>query len=295
LAAIAGGQVHRKSRAVGAGGLRRCLALSLGDTKGKDIVARVPKRVGASNWLSINRFKKRKVMVISNFNMRASGVIFLAALATGCANQANGPMVRDSIQGAINVLGASLAGKPAGAAPDAPSESSFKDILVAESGSQWPRVALTITALQPAAYKNMIMTWGSSIPQNACMRLSAVVWSSAKKSRTIPEETFCVSQMRPTTINSNGEILAWGSFEDHMSKMPNTGHARNNGPVPPAKLFPEGGDYKNFYNAQASATFGVLIRTMGYDLSIDGVKDRRLWVVSAPSEAEINAGQKVLR
>ncbi|WP_295991967.1 hypothetical protein [Rugamonas sp.] len=234
-------------------------------------------------------------MSISSSTIRASIVIFLTALAAGCANQPSGPMVHDSIQGAINVIGASLGGKPNGSPLGTPSESSFKDILVAEPGSQWPRVALNITALPPTAYKSMIMTWGTSIPQDACMRLSAVVWSSMKKSRTIPEETFCVSQMRPTNINSTGEILAWGSFEDRMSRMPNTGHARTNGPVPPAKLFPEGGDYKSFYNSQASGAFGVLIRLMGYDLSMEGVKDRRLWVVSAPTEAEIYAGQKILR
>jgi len=246
------------------------------------------------------RISKKEIMIISTSILRAGIAAFMVALVAGCANQSGGPTVHDAIQGAVNVLGASLGGKPAGgpatgAVFGAPSESSFKDILAAEPGSQWPRVALSITALQPTAYKGMVMTWGSNIPPDACMRLSAVVWSSAKKSRTIPEETFCVSQMRPTNINSSGEILAWGSFENLVGKVPNTGHARTNGPVQPAKLFPEGGDYKNFYNSQASGTFGVLIRLMGYDLSIDGVKDRRLWVVSVPSEAEINAGQKVLR
>lgn len=235
----------------------------------------------------------------SSLALRVAMGISAATLSAGCANQASAPMVHESIQGAINVLGATLAKQPVGqssvGAASAPAASSFKDILAAPSGAQWPRLALTITALQPTAYRNLIMTWGTNVPPNACMRLSAVVWSSASQSRSIPEETFCASQMRPTSINSAGEILSWGSFEDLGSKKSNTGHARTNGPVPPANLFPEGSDYKSFFSSQASATFGVLIKMMGYDLSIDGVKDRRLWVVSIPSEAEIGAGQKVLR
>ncbi|NMM14946.1 MAG: hypothetical protein HHJ17_15605 [Rhodoferax sp.] len=241
-------------------------------------------------------------MAISTSILRACAALSLAALGAGCASQPGGTSAQAAIQGVVNAIGANLGGKPAGATASgvtlgAPSESSFKDILVSKSGStQWPRVAVTITALPPTAYKSMIMTWGSTVPGNACMRLSAVVWSDMKTSKTIPEETFCASQMRPTSLNSTGQILSWGSFEDLTHKAPNTGHTRTDGPVPPAKLFPESADYKDFFNSsQASGTFSVLIRTMGYDLSIEGVKDRRLWVVNLPSWAEIYGGQKVLR
>lgn len=241
-------------------------------------------------------------MPISTSILRACAALSLAALGAGCANQLGETSAQAAIQGVVNVIGANLGGKPAGAtgsgvAFGALSESSFKDILVLKSGSaQWPRVAVTIMALQPTAYKSMIMTWGTTVPGNACMRLSAVVWSDMKTSKVIPEETFCASQMRPTTLNSTGQILSWGSFGSLTRNISNTGHTRTVGPVPPAKLFPESADYKNFFNSsQASGTFSVLIRMMGYDLSIDGDKDRRLWVVSLPSEAEIYGGQKVLR
>lgn len=234
---------------------------------------------------------------ISIFRMCAA--ISMMTLAAGCASQTNGISAQAAIQGAVNAIGASLGGQPAGAAANSapigvPSESSFKNILSAQSGAQWPRVALTITALQSSAFHSL-EAWQDHIPPSACMRLSAVVWADMKTSRNIPEETFCVSQMRPTNINSSGEIFAWGSLEDLTRKTSNTGHTRTNGPTPPAKLYPEAGDYKNFFNTKASGTFGVLIRLMGYDLSIDGVHDRRLWVVSIPSKVEIEGGQKVLR
>lgn len=241
-------------------------------------------------------------MAVSTSIFRACVALSLVAVAAPCASQSNGALTQAAIQGAFNAILGNLGGKPAGAAangitPGTPSESSFKDILATSSGSQWPRVAVTITALQATAYGSTIMTpgWNRTIPPNACMRLSAVVWSDLSKSRTIPEETFCVSQMqRPGGIGSTGEMLAWGAFEDRSTQ--NTGHVRTSGPKPPAKLFPEGADYKDFFNSsQAAATFGVLMRMMGYDLSIDGGKDRRLWVVSAPSSPEIGVGQKVLR
>ena len=241
-------------------------------------------------------------MGISKSIFRVCAALSMAAFAAGCASQTNGISAQAAIQGAVNAIGASLGGQPAGAAASSapigvPSESSFKDILVSQSSSQWPRVAVTITALQPTGYNSSVMTWDNTIPGNACMRLSAVVWSDAKTSKAIPEETFCASQMRRNvTINSNGVIQAWGMFEDLVHKTPNTGHARTNGPTPPAKLFPEGADYKNFFDSsKASKVFGVLARLMGYDFSVDGVKDRRLWVVSIPTEGEIIGGQKVLR
>lgn len=257
-------------------------------------------------------------MAISTSILRACVALSLAAVAIPCASQSNGALTQAVIQGAVNALFGGLGSKPAPAAsgstsegnpsgatasgitPVAPSESSFKDILVASSDARWPRVAVTITALQATAYDSIIMTrapgWDPNhIPPHACMRLSAVVWSDLKKSRTIPEETFCASQMqRGVSIGSNGDMLAWGAFADTSNQ--NTGHARTNGPKPPAKLFPEGSDYKDFFNSSlAAATFGVLMRMMGYDLSIEGGKDRRLWVVSAPSKGEILSGQKVLR
>ena len=241
-------------------------------------------------------------MTVSKMILRVSLFLSLVATFSGCANQGGGDLTHVAIQGAINAIGASLGGTPSGVVPaggtifGAPAESSFKNILISSTGStQWPHVALTITALPQSAYKNMIMTWGSSVPQTACMRLSAVVWSDMRTSRVIPEETFCASQMRPTSINSLGETLSWGSFEERVAKPSNTGYTRTNGPLPPAKLFPEGADYKSFYQSQVRGTFGVLIRMMGYDLSILGEKDRRLWVVSIPTEVEINSGQKVLR
>ncbi len=232
-------------------------------------------------------------------SIRQAGVAMpLVLVLAGCANQTSGRFLQSSLQGVVGDLGGNGAVAAASNVPfGAPPESSFKDILVAQSGAQWPRVALNVTALQPTAYKSMIMTWNNSIPSIDCMRLSAVVWTDAKTSREIPEETFCVSQMHKIgNINSTGEIMAWGMFEDRTPKTPNTGRDRTNGPIPPAKLFPEGADYKNFFNSsQASGTFSVLARLMGYDLSLDGVKDRRLWVVSFPTEGEILGGQKVLR
>ena len=108
-------------------------------------------------------------MAVSTSIFRACVALSLVAVAAPCASQSNGTLTQAAIQGAFNAILGNLGGKPAGAAangitPGTPSESSFKDILATSSGSQWPRVAVTIIALQPKAYDSTIMTQGWNQP-----------------------------------------------------------------------------------------------------------------------------------
>jgi hypothetical protein len=47
--------------------------------------------------------------------LRACSALVSVAVVVGCANQPGGPSTRDTIQGAINAIGAGLGGKPGGA------------------------------------------------------------------------------------------------------------------------------------------------------------------------------------
>lgn len=217
----------------------------------------------------------------------------MACLAglVGCAN-GQGVQI-DSIVSAVKNVGNQTA-------PTAtvPAQSSFKDIMKTEPGASWPRVALTIVALPSTAYKNAIMSGYAldrRLSMNDCMRASAVVWVNTKTSRTIPEEIFCNTQLKGTLpIHTTSQAVGWGnSSELTFKKIGDTGFKRTNGPLPPAKLFPPGIDYSRFYESQGNFQFGVLVRMMGYDLSDYG-KDRRLWIVSLPSQPEIESGEKVL-
>lgn len=71
-------------------------------------------------------------MGMMNFIFCVGAAISMATLAAGCANQPTGSSAQAAIQGAVNAIGASLGGQQASAAA-IPSESSFKDILVANS------------------------------------------------------------------------------------------------------------------------------------------------------------------
>lgn len=182
-----------------------------------------------------------------------------------------------------------------------PASTAFQGLLNQPGSVEWPRVALTIHAMHPTAFSNMIATWGNRVQGNACMRISAVVWSDAKTSKQIPEETFCPSQLPPpmaTRFNSNLQLVAWATTYsvNYPVKRPDTGKSRTNGPNPPELLFPPGLDYKGLWEGQGGGVFAALVRYMGYDLSSPPPEqNRRLWIVSVPTEYEVNSGQKVVR
>jgi len=184
-------------------------------------------------------------------------------------------------------------------APAAPSQ--LQGILAESANGEWPRVALTITALHSSAYSNLIMTWGNKVHGEACMRVSAVVWTDPKNSRAIPEETFCPRQIPPqmaTRFNSNLQLVAWATTYavNYPAKRPDSGKARTNGPNPPELLFPPGPDFKPFLEGQGGAVFTALVRYMGFDLTTPPPEQsRRLWILSLPSEYEVKSGQKVVR
>lgn len=214
-----------------------------------------------------------------------SSAIVGAALA-GCQNMPALPL--DSLKAALPQ-----------AKPAAPSQ--LQGILAESANGEWPRVALAIAALHPTAYSNMVLSWGNQVHGDACMRVSAVVWTDPKTSRTIPEETFCPRQIPPQMamrFNSSLQLLAWSTTYavNYPVKRPDTGKARTNGPNPPELLFPPGLDFKGFLDGQGGAVFAALVRYMGFDLTTPAPEqNRRLWIVSLPSEYEVKSGQKVVR
>ncbi|RTL23123.1 MAG: hypothetical protein EKK52_04450 [Burkholderiales bacterium] len=101
-----------------------------------------------------------------------------------------------------------------------------------------------------------------------------------------------------TRFNSNLQLVAWATTYsvNYPVKRPDTGKNRTNGPNPPELLFPPGLDYKGIWEGQGGGVFAALVRYMGYDLSSPPPEqNRRLWIVSMPTEYEVKSGQKVVR
>lgn len=224
-------------------------------------------------------------------NMKTIAAALTAgALVSACANMPELPL--GDLKAALPSVSTS--------AP-AVASTAFQGLLSQRASGAWPRVALTIHAMHPTAFSNKIATWGNTIQANACMRISAVVWTDAKTSRQIPEETFCPGQLPPQMsvgFNSAMELVAWSTTYsvNYPMKWPDTGSNRTKGPNPPELLYPAGPEYKGLWQAQGGAVFNALVRYMGYDLSTPAPEqNRRLWIVSMPTEYEVKSGQKVVR
>lgn len=154
--------------------------------------------------------------------------------------------------------------------------------VFAESDGQWPRVALTIHTLPPDAY---VASMAARLPPTYCMNVSAVIWKNSKESRTVPQHPFCLNQAPAKWVGFGmSDFLLW-SMSAHTGS--NTGTKRTNGPLPPAKNFPEGLKYANFQQGRGGYLFAALLATMGYDMSINSSSDHRLWVVSLPGQTDL--------
>lgn len=224
----------------------------------------------------------------NQFRIVAAGA---AIILSGCATQPNGEgnpavQVLQSINQGLGKVKDNLEKSSSGSTVPVVKNSSFTGLMTSGQGESWPRVALTIHKLPADAYappRTQMM--GGSIPPTYCMSVSAVVWTDAKTSRTIPEEQFCPSAhiQKRWVGYTKGEFLLWSGTP---AQGTSTGAKRTTGPTPPRLLFPEGAKYGNFPNSNASWLFQGLLASMGFDISVSPGQDRRVWVVSLPGETD---------
>lgn len=207
----------------------------------------------------------------------------------GCANTASDSSgqsggvgqvlggLQQSLEKAKNSLG--RVGAPA-------KKSSFDSIISGNSGDAWPRVALSITKLPPNAYLQWSPQSTESINLgNYCMSVSAVVWTDAKTSRKIDEESFCANQAPARWVGSTaGDFLLWSGTS---ARGPNTGERRTNGPTPPRLAFPQGSKYSEFPRSHGHWIMDALFATMKYDITVSPGQDRRVWIVSIPGQTDM--------
>ncbi|MFN3812394.1 MAG: hypothetical protein ACK4S6_17445 [Roseateles asaccharophilus] len=240
--------------------------------------------LGALKTLQLNEME----MQVNKIKVAA---ILLPFLLTACASPSNGesnPAVQ-VLQGINQGLGKvkeglEKASTTAGTA--AAKESSFTGLMNTGSGEGWPRIAITIHKLPANAYAPpTTQMMGGSIPPSYCMSVSAVVWTDAKTSRTIPEEQFCpTAHIKKRWVGySKGEFLLWAGTPAQSN---HTGPKRTTGPTPPRLLFPEGSKYGNFPNSNASWLFQGLLASIGFDVAVNTGQDRRVWVVTLPGETD---------
>ncbi len=169
--------------------------------------------------------------------------------------------------------------------------SSFQGLLKNNPGGEWPRVAVTIHKLEADAYKpghsvNGKLTANGKTIRDLCMRVSAVVWTGPKQSRTIPEESFCGNQGPARWVEPDvGSYILWAGA--NPTKGTNTGLNRTNGPNPPRTAFPQGTKYGNFIDSLAYRLLLQLTLTMEFDMTVAPSQDRRLWIVSIPGQTDL--------
>lgn len=206
--------------------------------------------------------------------LRLMLVAVSANFLSGCASSSD-------VQTAVSGLAAGLRGTVPAAAPSLAETTPLSGVFNRSDG-QWPRVALTIHSLPRDAY---VAAMGSQLPPSYCMQVSAVVWSSPKESKTVPQHSFCLAQAPQRWVNfGSGDFLLWSMTANTSA---NTGSRRSNGPQPPMKNFPEGAKYANFAQGRGGNLFAALLSTMNYDMTLNPSSDRRLWVVSLPSQTEL--------
>jgi hypothetical protein len=157
-------------------------------------------------------------------------------------------------------------------------------------GVQYPRVALTILTAPPDAAENWAAAqhFGQAV-EPSCFSLSAVIWTSARASQTVPPFNACFPNNDP---RSQGIPLSgmsdWTQTTGFYSVIGNesTGTRRTNGPIPPALPVPTSPIYQRFYGGYptlesssiAGGMFATLLLQMGFDWSIS--QDRRVWITS---------------
>lgn len=170
---------------------------------------------------------------------------------------------------------------------ETPLKGLFAKHPISRPGDYWPRVALKVDdyseslAATPDPAGNLATLPGSSAPGRArpieCLRMTAVVWMSAKASQRFERVVLCSSE-----IKAGDESLTIGALRNYRNLMApisiSSEQLRTFGPREPAKLLPDSDPTDIAIYSNGQHLFAALFTQMGYQGPIDG--DQRLWFVS---------------
>lgn len=228
-----------------------------------------------------------------------AGAVFVAGLSgllAACAG--NGPNMADVLQG----LGVKKAepgaanGSPL-APGSAPTQAAGKNrpligseidgllkkhpITNANRPETWPRVAITVVSAPPSIYKTNLYT--SPVGAQDCATYNVKVWNSPSEGRSYDGLRLCYGELytRMQRVPMY-QVPTWAQRRFWPGER-NTGSVRNDGPVPPADLFPVDPVIQTLWLDTTKTTLAFVagpLYVLGYNWN--DISDKRVWFVSLP-------------
>ena len=146
----------------------------------------------------------------------------------------------------------------------------------------WPRVAITITRVAPAAFNNYGVA-ASTIAANDCATYNIVVWTDDKTSKAHEGMRLCYGEIYAKLQNvAIYQVETWGRRQ-FWAGQPNSGSVRGTGPLPPTDHFPTDPGVPERWLDRYRNTLPFLagpLTVLGFNWN--DINDKRVWFVSVP-------------
>jgi hypothetical protein len=146
----------------------------------------------------------------------------------------------------------------------------------------WPRVAITITSVAPAAFNNYGVA-ASTIAANDCATYNIVVWTDDKTSKAHEGLRLCYGEIYAKLQNvAIYQVETWGRRQ-FWAGQPNSGSVRGTGPLPPTDHFPTDPGVPERWLDRYRNTLPFLagpLTVLGFNWN--DINDKRVWFVSVP-------------
>ena len=146
----------------------------------------------------------------------------------------------------------------------------------------WPRVAITITQVAPAAF-NYYGVAASTINANDCATYNVTVWTDDKTSKAHDGLRLCYGEIYTKLQNvPMFQVPTWGRRQ-FWPGMANSGSVRNTGPLPPTDHFPtDPGIPERWLDAHRNTAPFIAgpLAVLGFNWN--DINDKRVWFVRVP-------------
>lgn len=145
----------------------------------------------------------------------------------------------------------------------------------------WPRVAITVVSAPPSIYKTNLYT--SPVGAQDCATYNVKVWNSPSEGRSYDGLRLCYGELytRMQRVPMY-QVPTWAQRRFWPGER-NTGSVRNDGPVPPADLFPVDPVIQTLWLDTTKTTLAFVagpLYVLGYNWN--DISDKRVWFVSLP-------------
>ncbi len=146
----------------------------------------------------------------------------------------------------------------------------------------WPRVAITITQVAPAAFNNYGVA-APTIAANDCATYSITVWTDDKTSQAHDGLRLCYGEIY-TKLQSVPlfQVPTWG-HRQFWQGQPNSGSVRSTGPLPPIDHFPTDPGIPERWLDRYRNTLPFVagpLAVLGFNWN--DINDKRVWFVRVP-------------